>query len=108
VDWLSIRDRKVKRLADWHARLNVVALIVFATDFYLRTTSGARWIGDSLTIPMALSVFGLILISISGWVGGEMVYVHGVAVKERRDSATSQEVKREPENGIRTRAASGR
>jgi uncharacterized membrane protein len=90
IDWLSIRDRTVKRLADWHARLNVIALIVFAIDFYLRTRSGAGWVGDSLTIPLALSVLGIVLITISGWLGGEMVYVHGVAVEERGDSAASQ------------------
>ena len=89
IDWLSIRDRTVKRLADWHARLNVIALIVFAIDFYLRTSSGARWTGDSFTIPLVLSILGIVLIAISGWLGGEMVYVHGVAVRERRDSATS-------------------
>ena len=105
IDWLSIRDRTVKRLANWHARLNVIALIVFAIDLYLRTSSGARWVNDSLTIPVALSVFGIVLITISGWLGGEMVYVHGMAVKERRDTATS---KPQPENDARARAASGR
>jgi len=83
IDWLSIRNSEVKRIADWHARLNVIALIVFLIDFYLRTTSGARWIGPSLTIPLVLSVLGIVLITISGWLGGEMVYVHGVAVEPR-------------------------
>ena len=105
IDWLSIRNREVKRLADWHARLNVIALIVFAIDLYLRTRSGAGWIGDSLTIPMALSVLGLVLITISGWLGGEMVYVHGVAVEGRHEAATQGT---KSENGARARAASGR
>jgi uncharacterized membrane protein len=81
VDWLSITDSGVKKIANWHARLNVIALIVFVVDFYLRTTSGARWVGGSYTIPLLLSVLGVILIIISGWLGGEMVYVHGVAVE---------------------------
>jgi uncharacterized membrane protein len=38
IDWLSIKDRAVKRTADWHARLNVIALLIFAASFYLRTT----------------------------------------------------------------------
>lgn len=84
IDWLSIKDREVKKLADWHARLNVIALLIFIASFYLRTTSGARWIGGSLTIPILLSVVGIILITISGWLGGEMVYVHGVAVEPQR------------------------
>ncbi|PYS80472.1 MAG: hypothetical protein DMF67_20275 [Acidobacteria bacterium] len=84
IDWLSITDREVKKLADWHARLNVFALVVFVADFYLRTTGGARWVGGSSAIPLLLSVLGVILITISGWLGGEMVYVHGVAVEPQR------------------------
>ncbi len=37
-------------------------------------------IGGSYTIPFVLSVVGVILITISGWLGGEMVFRHGVAV----------------------------
>lgn len=81
IDWLSLTDKAVVKLANWHARLNVIALLVFAASFYLRTTSGAALIGDSYTIPLALSVFGVILITISGWLGGEMVFKHGVAVE---------------------------
>jgi uncharacterized membrane protein len=90
IDWLSITDREVKRLADWHARLNVIALVVFVVDFYLRTTGGARWVGGSNTIPLLLSVLGVILIIISGWLGGEMVYVHGVAVEPQRDAGAGE------------------
>jgi uncharacterized membrane protein len=81
IDWLSISAQPIKKLADWHARLNVIALLVFIADFYLRTRSGAGWIGTSLTVPLLLSVLGVILIGISGWLAGEMVYVHGVAVE---------------------------
>src|SRR5215471_4302344 len=80
IDWLSIGDRQTKKLADWHARLNVIALLIFIANFYLRTASGTRWIGADLTVPLLLSMLGIVLIKISGWLGGEMVYVHGVAV----------------------------
>jgi len=83
IDWLSIKDREVKKVADWHARLNVIALLIFATSFYLRTTSGAGMVGGSYTIPVLLSVVGVILITVSGWLGGELVFRHGVAVDER-------------------------
>jgi uncharacterized membrane protein len=81
IDWLSLTDKAVVKLANWHARLNVIALLVFAASFYLRTTSGAALVSDSFTIPLALSVLGVILITISGWLGGEMVFKHGVAVE---------------------------
>jgi uncharacterized membrane protein len=80
IDWLSLTDKTVVKMANWHARLNVIALVIFAGSFYLRTTSGASLVGGSYTIPLVLSVLGVVLITISGWLGGEMVYKHGVAV----------------------------
>ncbi len=91
IDWLSIKDREVKKVADWHARLNVIALLIFAARFYLRTTGGAELVGGSHTIPFVLSVVGVILITISGWLGGELVFKHGVAVD--RQSGTGAEMK---------------
>jgi uncharacterized membrane protein len=87
IDWLSIKDREVKKVADWHARLNVIALLIFAASFYLRTTGGSGWVGGSYTIPVLLSVVGVILITISGWLGGELVFKHGVAVNPQSDTA---------------------
>jgi uncharacterized membrane protein len=86
IDWLSIKDREVKRTADWHARLNVIALLVFAASFYLRTTGGQRMLGGSYTIPLVLSVVGVILITISGYLGGELVFRHGVAVNPQHNA----------------------
>jgi len=80
IDWLSLKDGEVVKIANWHARLNVIALLIFTASFYLRTTGGAGLVGGSYTIPFALSVVGVILITISGWLGGELVFRHGVAV----------------------------
>lgn len=81
IDWLSLTDKAVVKIANWHARLNVIALLIFAASFYLRTTGGSELVSGSHTIPFALSVLGVILITISGWLGGEMVFKHGVAVE---------------------------
>jgi uncharacterized membrane protein len=83
IDWLSITDREVKRTADWHARLNVIALLVFAAGFYLRTAGGSQMVGAGYTVPVVLSVVGVVLITISGWLGGELVFRHGVGVDGR-------------------------
>ena len=87
IDWLSIKDPKVVKIANWHARLNVIALIIFAGSFYLRTTSGANMLGGSPTVPLLLSIVGVGLITISGWLGGEMVFKHGVAVVAGSDTS---------------------
>jgi len=78
VDWLAIKDGEVKKAANWHARLNVIALIVFAISFFLRLGSYSDFVGRRLTIPFLLSLVGMILISISGWLGGELVFRYGV------------------------------
>jgi uncharacterized membrane protein len=83
IDYFSIRDPKVSRLAAWHARINVLALLIFSVNLYLRTTGGAEKVNGSLTIPFLLSILGIILIMVSGWLGGEMVYVHGMGVEAR-------------------------
>src|SRR5947209_3450020 len=80
VDWLSIKDRAVKKVADWHARLNVIALLVFAASFYLRTMGDARMVSGNYTIPLLLSVLGVLLISISGYLSGELDFRHDVAI----------------------------
>ena len=81
IDWLSLKGREVVKIANWHARLNVIALLIFVASFYLRTTSGAGLVGGSHTIPFVLSIVGVILITVSGWLGGELVFKHGVAVE---------------------------
>jgi uncharacterized membrane protein len=86
IDWLAIKDREVKKVADWHARLNVIALLIFAASFYLRTMSGSRMLSGSYTIPVVLSVVGVILISVSGYLGGELVFKHGVGVNPQYDT----------------------
>jgi uncharacterized membrane protein len=93
IDWLSIKDRVVKKVADWHARLNVIALLIFAASFYLRTTGGARLLGGSYTIAFVLSVIGIILITISGYLGGDLVYRYGVAVNPQHDTPQEERAK---------------
>ena len=93
IDWLSIKDREVKRTADWHARLNVIALLVFAASFYLRTAGGSQMLGGSYTVAFVLSVLGVILITISGWLGGELVFRHGVAVDGRAGAVAEEKAR---------------
>src|SRR6266496_47697 len=78
IDWLTIKDRQVKKVADWHARCNIIALVVFAVSLSFRLQLGGPWVGNRLTIPFLLSFLGVILISISGWLGGELTFKYGV------------------------------
>ncbi len=82
IDWLSIKNGDVKKVANWHARLNIAALVVFAISLFLRMGSYSDFVGRRLTIPFLLSLVGIILISISGWLGGELVFRYGIGQTE--------------------------
>ena len=85
IDWLAIKTGDVKRVANWHARLNVAALVVFAISLLLRTGSYSELVGRRLTLPFLLSLVGVILILISGWLGGELVFRYGSGQTENKD-----------------------
>ena len=74
IDFFSIYDRRVGRIALAHMMLNLLAVALFAASFYLRLVSP---LGSP---PVLVSLVGLIVIGISGWLGGELVYVHQMGV----------------------------
>jgi len=78
VDWLAIKNGDAKKVANWHARLNIAALVVFAISFFLRLGSYSDLVGRKLTIPFLLSLVGVIMIAISGWLGGELAFRYGI------------------------------
>jgi len=82
VDYFALKPSRVKDIASWHMLINVSALILFCFNLYLRT--GA----PDTTAPFVLSIIGVLSILISGWLGGQMVYVHGLAVDETEVCAT--------------------
>lgn len=80
IDYFAITDKKVSNIAAWHARFNVLALLLFAGSWYMRRGVDFENPNGKLTIPIALSVAGVIVVTISGWLGGELVFKHGVGV----------------------------
>lgn len=93
IDWLAIKNQEVVRIANWHARLNIIALLIFAISLYLRTKYGRDWVHGSMTVPFMLSLLGVILIAISGWLGGDLAYKYGVGVKPQHDTKEEEVAK---------------
>src|SRR5256885_13893605 len=54
IDWATLTDRAAVKVANWHARVNIVGLIIFITSFYLRASSGAKWITSMPMLPLVL------------------------------------------------------
>ena len=85
IDMFSITDDVVGKIAWNHMILNLIAVGIFALNLYLRTDSIP---GAALTI--ILSVAGIAFIALSGWLGGEMVYVHGMGVDQRAEDTAGK------------------
>jgi len=76
IDYLGLRDRVVSRIATTHMVLNLLITALFIFNLGLRMNAADN--GGLLVV--ALSVVSLVLLSVSGWLGGEMVYRQGVGV----------------------------
>jgi uncharacterized membrane protein len=80
IDWATLTDPAAIKVANWHARVNITGLVIFIVSFYLRTASGSKWIASLPRLPFILSLIGVIGLSVAGYLGGELVFRHGVAV----------------------------
>jgi uncharacterized membrane protein len=79
IDWLAIPDgTRAKAIGAWHGLGNVVVVALFAGSWML------RW--DSISAPsdfaLSLSFLGVLLVLITGWLGGELVNRLGVGIDD--------------------------
>jgi uncharacterized membrane protein len=80
IDLLSL-PKGIKRIGVMHMTINLIIVALFAANAWLRIhgrSENAIW----------LSAIAIGLLAISGWLGGKMVYVHGVAVETPPESAS--------------------
>lgn len=75
VDLLSIQNPEHKRTGIIHMCVNLVAVALFVADFWLRRQQAAP-----TAIPFVLSLLGVGLLGVGGWLGGHLVHVAGISV----------------------------
>ncbi|HZQ69337.1 MAG TPA: DUF2231 domain-containing protein [Terriglobales bacterium] len=75
IDYFSIHEAEMKRIANLHLAVNLGAVALFAINLWLRLR-----LPPESHAPLALSILGVLAIGYGGWLGGEMVYVKGMAV----------------------------
>ena len=76
IDYFSIDEAAMKRIANFHLVLNLGAVVIFAINLWIRFRLPAE-----SYLPLAMSIVGVAAIGVGGWLGGEMVYVKGMAVE---------------------------
>ena len=72
----------VKKIALSHMTINLIAVVLYAINIWLRA-SGPTPMNPGMSAPVLLSIVGVALIAVSGWLGGQMVHVYGVGVEGR-------------------------
>jgi len=74
VDLLSL-PQPIRKTALTHMAINLTVVVLYIVNACLRYNGG-----HSLTLPMFLSLIAILLLLVSGWLGGKMVYELGVGV----------------------------
>jgi len=76
IDYFSIDEAEMRRIANLHLAVNLGAVVIFAINLWFRFRLPVE-----SNVPLGLSVVGVLAIGFGGWLGGEMVYVKGMAVE---------------------------
>jgi uncharacterized membrane protein len=75
IDYFSIDESEMKRIANLHLVVNLGAVALFAINLWFRFRFAESY------VPLILSILGVLAIGLGGWLGGEMVYVKGMGVE---------------------------
>lgn len=74
-DWAEVKAEAPRKVGAVHAMMNVVATGIFAGSLWARWRKGGR------TTGRALGALGLVVVSLSAHLGGNMIYEHGIGVE---------------------------
>ncbi len=90
VDYSEIRrDHPGKVIASRHMILNLMVVAIYGINLWIR--SSALSDPKISLLPFLLSIIGIGLLSVSGYLGGRLVYDEGIAVgRHKRHTPTPQ------------------
>jgi uncharacterized membrane protein len=96
ADWLAIpRGTRARRIGQWHGLGNVAMVTLFAASWALRRDAPM----SPPQLAVVLSVLGLGLGSLTGWLGGELVDRLGVGVDEGANLDAPSSLSERPAHG---------
>jgi uncharacterized membrane protein len=75
IDFLSLPAGPVKSTGLKHMGINLTVVAIYIVNACLRHNDP-----QNLKLPMILSVVTVLMLLVSGWLGGKLVFEHGVAV----------------------------
>ena len=101
IDWFAIPNKtRAKNVGLLHGAGNAVLLVVFVITWLLRRDAPS----DPSGVALGLSFVGLALAIVTGWLGGELVDRHAVAVDDGAHLDSPNSLSRRPASEGRGRA----
>lgn len=74
-------DDPATRTVYWHMGMALSAWCLYAASLLLRMEDGS--LADTPDLSLALDAAGLACLGLTGWLGGRLVYGHGVGIRHR-------------------------
>jgi len=85
ADYTSIRrDHPARKTATWHMLLNLGVVVLYIVNLAIRQRTHDPFETEVGRTPFVLSIIALAMLSVSGYLGGKMVYDEGVGVGRHR------------------------
>ncbi len=79
VDWLAVPSgTRAKAIGAYHGILNVVVVGLFIVSWGIRYRDSAAFMGSAVV----LSLLGVLIALVSGWLGGELIDRLGVGIDD--------------------------
>jgi uncharacterized membrane protein len=79
MDLLTIpRQTRALAVGLTHMTLNLIVVGLFVVNFLVR--AGEEYMNETRSLPLVLTIVGLVVLAVSGWLGGSLAYHYGVRV----------------------------
>ena len=75
IDLLSLKDPAIRKTGLTHMAINLSVVALYVVNAVLRYRDP-----QALSLPFTLSLVAILMLLVSGWLGGKMVYLAGVGV----------------------------
>jgi uncharacterized membrane protein len=102
IDWLGIpRGTRAKRIGLFHGFGNAFVLLLFGMSWF------SRMLEPSTPTPMAvgLGIVGVVLMMVTGWLGGELIARLSVSVDEGAHVNAPSSLSGQPASAVDSRVA---
>ena len=102
IDWIGIpRGTRAKRIGLFHGFGNAFVLLLFGMSWF------SRMLAPATPSPMAigLGVVGVVLMGVTGWLGGELIERLGVSVDEGAHVNAPSSLSGQPASAVDSRVA---